>query len=43
MGHFNAEELGMKYLEKVLPDVFENKLKVKYIQSGDTFNYLVRE
>mgnify|MGYP002853740690 CR=1 FL=1 len=40
MGHFNAEELGMRYLEKVLPEVFDHQLKVEYIQSGDTFQYI---
>ena len=43
MGHFNAEELGMKYLEKVLPEVLNHEVQVKYIQSGDTFTYLLRE
>lgn len=41
MGHFNAEELGMKYLTKVLPDVMG--MDVEFIQSGDTFDYLIRE
>ncbi len=40
MGHFNGEELGMRYLEKVLPEVFDNQLPVVYIQSGDTFQYI---
>ena len=40
MGHFNGEELGMKYLEKVLPEVFDHQLRVIYIQSGDTFRYI---
>lgn len=43
MGHFTAEELGMKYLEKVLPAYFNNELKVRYIQSGDTFEYILRK
>ncbi|MBQ6333589.1 MAG: Nif3-like dinuclear metal center hexameric protein [Erysipelotrichaceae bacterium] len=41
MGHFNAEELGMKYLARVLPEVLG--MDVEFIQSGDTFNYLIRE
>ena len=40
MGHFNGEELGMRYLEKVLPDVLDHQLPVTYIQSGDTFQYI---
>ena len=42
MGHFNAEELGMKYLEKTFPAVFNNEIPVRYIQSGDTFSYILR-
>lgn len=43
MGHFTGEELGMKYLTKVLPEFFNNELKVVYIQSGDTFDYILRK
>ncbi|MBR0136880.1 MAG: Nif3-like dinuclear metal center hexameric protein [Erysipelotrichaceae bacterium] len=43
MGHFSAEELGMKYLVKVLPEFFNNELKVIYLQSGDTFDYILRK
>ncbi|MDR1793871.1 MAG: Nif3-like dinuclear metal center hexameric protein [Erysipelotrichaceae bacterium] len=42
MGHFNAEELGMKYMTKWLPEVLGNELAITYIQSGDSFQYLLR-
>lgn len=42
MGHFNAEELGMKYLERILPDAIDNDVPVEYIQSGDGFQYLTK-
>lgn len=43
MGHFTGEELGMKYLIRLLPDFFNNELKVIYLQSGDTFEYQLRK
>ena len=43
MGHFTAEELGMKYLTRLLPDYLNNEIKVVYIQSGDTFDYQLRK
>lgn len=43
MGHFSAEELGMKYLVKLLPEFFNNEFKVVYLQSGDTFDYILRK
>lgn len=42
MGHFNVEELGMKYMEKWVPDVIGNEVPVHYIQSGDCFSYITR-
>lgn len=43
MGHFNVEEAGMRYLaESVLPSLFGSSLPVSYIQSGDSFRYIVR-
>ncbi len=41
MGHFNAEELGMKYLAKELNEVFA-EYDVQFIQSGDGFSYLTK-
>ncbi|MDO4378532.1 MAG: Nif3-like dinuclear metal center hexameric protein [Erysipelotrichia bacterium] len=42
MGHFNAEELGMKYLANILSDIFVNRCPVEFIQSGDGFDYLLK-
>lgn len=42
MGHFNVEELGMKYMAKLLNEKFENELPVVYMQSGDQFSYMLK-
>ena len=42
MGHFNFEELGMKYMLKWLPEVIHNAAPVYYLQSGDSFDYILR-
>jgi len=43
MGHFNIEELGMKYMAEVwLPEVIGRAAPVFFIQSGDSFNYMKR-
>lgn len=42
MGHFNVEELGMKHLAKELPFVIQEAIPVHYVQSGDSFQYLLR-
>ncbi len=43
MGHFNAEELGMKYLATILVDEFKNDdINVEFVQSGDGFQYITR-
>lgn len=43
MGHFNAEELGMKYMTRWLPDVIGHELPIEYLQSGDSFHYILRD
>ena len=40
VGHFNFEELGMKYMVKYLPQIVGD-VPVHYIQSGDSFNYIL--
>ena len=35
LGHFNWEELGMKYVEEWLSELLENKIKVTYVPSED--------
>lgn len=42
MGHFNFEELGMKYMLKWLPAAIHNAAPVYYLQSGDSFDYILR-
>ncbi|MBR0386067.1 MAG: Nif3-like dinuclear metal center hexameric protein [Erysipelotrichaceae bacterium] len=43
MGHFTAEELGMKYLAEALSGYLNNELKIIFIRSGDTFDYILRK
>lgn len=43
IGHFNLEEFGMKYYEKYLPTILKKDIKITYIQSGDAFNYILKE
>lgn len=43
MGHFNTEELGMKYMVRWLPDVIGTDIPVEYLQSGDSFHYILRK
>ena len=43
IGHFNWEELGMKYMQEWLSEKIENKVKVTYVESGDMYKYLVKE
>lgn len=42
LGHFNTAELGMRYMSKWLPEVLESDIPVIYIQSGDSFDYILR-
>lgn len=43
MGHFNFEELGVKYMTQWLPDVVGAEIPVEYLQSGDSFHYILRD
>ena len=43
MGHFNTEELGMEYMAKQLAKALEEEVPVRFIQSGDTYHYFVKE
>lgn len=42
MGHFNCEELGMKYAASYLPKVIGGSCPVTFVQSGDLFQYIRR-
>lgn len=41
MGHFNAEELGMKYMCEWMKEIV-NDVPVHFVQSGDFFQYVRR-
>lgn len=41
IGHFNWEELGMKYTCEWLSGLVDNKLPVTYVPSGDAYNYII--
>lgn len=40
MGHFNCEELGMRYAARYLAELLEGAVEVRFVQSGDVFGYL---
>lgn len=42
MGHFNTEELGMRYMARWLPEVIGTDVPVHFVQSGDSFSYILR-
>ena len=39
-GHFNVEEPGMRYMEKWLPGLLSDDLKVTFVQAGDMYTFL---
>ncbi len=43
IGHFNWEELGMKYMKEWLDELLENKVPVTYVASKDMYRYISRE
>ena len=43
MGHFNTEELGMRYMARWLPEVIGAETPVHFVQSGDSFGYILRK
>lgn len=42
IGHFNWEELGMKYMKDWLSELVENKVEVTYVPSGDMYRFVTR-
>ncbi len=42
MGHFNTEELGMKYMAKWLPEKIDVDVSVDFVASGDSFSYILK-
>ena len=43
MGHFNWEELGMKYMQEWLSELVEGKVNVTYVPSGDMYDFVLAE
>ncbi len=41
VGHFNAEELGMKYAVRWISEIMEHKVPVEFIASADIAHYIV--
>ncbi|MCD7862015.1 MAG: Nif3-like dinuclear metal center hexameric protein [Lachnospiraceae bacterium] len=41
IGHFNFEELGMRYMAKYLPGLLNGSVPVHYVQSGDAFDFIL--
>ena len=42
LGHFNWEELGMKYMKDWLSELVENKVPVYYVAPGDMYQVIER-
>lgn len=40
MGHFNAEELGMRYMCNWIQEVVHDEVPVEFVQAGDFFQYV---
>ena len=43
IGHFNWEELGMRYMKDRLPGLLNDEVKVDYVPSEDMYTYVVKE
>lgn len=41
VGHFNLEELGMRYMARWLPGLLDGQVPVTYVQSGDAFDFIL--
>lgn len=42
MGHFNVEQLGMKYMLKWLPEALEtDDMKIEFVPAKDHYQYIV--
>ena len=42
LGHYNWEELGMKYMKDWLSELVDEDLPVTYVPSGDMYNFIVK-
>ena len=43
IGHFNWEELGMRYMQEWLQELIGKETKVTYVPSGDMYQYISKE
>jgi len=43
IGHFNWEELGMRYMEDWLKKLLPETVCVTYVKSDDIYHYVLRE
>ncbi len=41
IGHFNFEELGMKHLARNIPELIDHAVPVEYINSGDSYDFII--
>ena len=39
IGHYNWEELGMRYYADWLPELIDNRISVTYVHSEDMYNF----
>ena len=39
IGHYNWEELGMRYYADWLPELIDHKIPVTYVHSEDMYNF----
>ena len=43
IGHFNMEELGMRYAQDWIGDVVDHKVPVHYLPTKDIYRYIERK
>lgn len=43
IGHYNWEELGMRYMKDWLPGLLNNEVEVTYVPSEDMYGYVLEE
>ena len=41
IGHFNFEELGMKYAVEWIKPLVADDIPIKFVRSGDIYNYII--
>lgn len=41
IGHFNSEELGMKYAGKWIGELIDHKVPITFVRSADMFQYII--